>query len=158
MPLQACTADAKYQKLPVVKTFELHKENAKTELLMHISQEDNYAFSLLFKYKYKYQEDRARVSALMRGKDTNGRETNGEKTPIGVEFYTIKDGQNILVSLGGAESMPLFSWGGGDFEKLIYTDYLMLGDYRVVVETKAGNPKFKDVNVEVHVGKAHKPK
>lgn len=153
--LSACFAEEEYKKTPLSKKVDISQPYFKTELLVHISNEDNYAFSLLF--KYKDQEDSRRVSRLMRGKDANGRQTNGEKTPVGIEIYTIKDGQNILVSLGGGESFSANASSLG-YLKLIYNDYLMPGDYRVVVESKAGNLKFKDVDVEIHIGKAHRPK
>ena len=154
----SCFAESEYKKILVSKKIDISQPDVKTELLVHVSREDNYSFSLDFKYQYKNQEDRARVSALMEGKDAYGHRTNGEKTPVSVEVYAQKDGQTLLVSLGRAESIPLSSWGGGEFRKVIYTDYLMPGDYRVAVDSKAGNPNFKDVDVELHIGLAHKPK
>ena len=156
--LSACFAGGEYKKTPVSKKIDISQPNIKTELLVHISREDNYAFSLDFKHQPKNKEDRKRVSVLMRGVDSYGHRTNGEKTPISIDVYTIKDGQNVLVSIGGAESIPVSSWGGSYFTKVIYTDYLMPGDYRVLIDTKMGNQKFKDVEVELSIGLAHRPK
>jgi hypothetical protein len=153
--LSACLAGSEYKKTPVSKKVDISQPNSKTEVLVHISQADNYSFGLIF--KYKNQEERKRVFALTHGKDANGRDTNGEDTPIGIDVYTIKDGENVLVSVGGGVSFSANASKLG-YSKLIYNDYLMLGDYRVVVDTKSGNPKFKDEDVQVLIGKAHRPK
>ncbi len=155
LSIAACGAVSEYKKTPVSKRVDISQPNVKTELLVHISKEDNYAFSLLF--KYKNQEESELVFALTHGKDVNGRRTNGENTPISIDVYTIKDGQNVLVSIGGGDSFPAQASSLGFF-KLIYNDYLMPGDYRVVIDTKAGNPKFKDIEVELYIGLAHRPK
>lgn len=154
--MTACGAISEYKKTPISKRVDISQPNVKTELLVQISEEGNYAFSLLF--KYKNPKERELVSKLMRGKDANGKDTNGEKTPISIDVYTIKDGQNVLVSIGGGDLIPLFSWGKSDYKKLVYKDYLMPGNYRVVINTKEGNPKFRNVEVELLVGKAHRPK
>ena len=153
--LPACLARGEYEKTPVSKKVDISQPNVKTELLVHISLEDNYVFSLDFKCKNK--EDRVRVSTLLWGKDAYGRETNGEKTPISIDVYTQKDGETHLVSIGGGESMKTYAMSGG-YGKLIYTDYLMPGYYRVAIDTKAGNPKFKDVEVELNIHRAYRPK
>lgn len=155
LSMVACVASSEYKKTPTSKRVDISQPNVKSELLVHISKEDNYAFRLIFKYKNK--EESERVFALTHGKDVNGRRTNGENTPISIDVYTIKDGQNVLVSIGGGESFPTNASGLG-FSKLIYNDYLMPGDYRVVIDTKAGNPKFKDIEVELYIGLAHRPK
>lgn len=153
--LSACSANEKYNKTPVSKKVDISVPNIKTEMLVHIGHADNYAFSLIFNYKNR--EERAHVNALVRGEDAKGNQTNGENTPISIEVYTIKDGENVLVSLGGGDSIPLSSWGSS-FKKVIYNDYLMPANYRVVIETKAGNPKFKGIDVELGIGLAHRPK
>ncbi|MDP3609295.1 MAG: DUF5625 family protein [Methylophilus sp.] len=155
LSMATCGAGSEYKKIPISKRVDISQPNVKTELLVHISKEDNYAFSLLF--KYKNPKERELVSQLMRGKDANGRSTNGENTPISIDVYTIKDGQNVLVSIGGGDSFPTNASGLG-YLKLIYNDYLMPGDYRVLIDTKAGNPKFKDIEVELYIGLAHRPK
>ena len=154
--LSACLADSEYKKTPVSKRIDISKPNIKTELLVHISKEDNYAFSLLINYKNKAEIDK--VFVLVEGEDAYGHKTNGEKTPINIDVYTIKDSQNLLVSSGGGESFPHYASGKGHFEKLIYADYLMPGDYQVLIDTKAGNSKFKDVEVDLHIGLAHRSK
>ena len=153
--LPACTG--KYQRTPVSVPFNLHQPDVKTEILIRIGKEDNYAFTLHFIPKDR--QDRRKISALLEGKDAYGRSTHGEKTPVGIEVYTLKDGQNLFISHGGGESFPLYGASSeGNYRKLIYNDYLMTGDYRVVIDTKAGNPKFKDIEVKLHIGKAHRPK
>lgn len=154
--LSACLADGEYQKTPLSKKIDISQPNFKTEMLVHIRVEDNYAFSLDF--KTKNQEERDKVNILLRPEDANGRQTNGEKTPISIDVYTVKDGQNVLVSIGGAESIPVSIWGSGRITKEVYRDYLFPGNYRVVINTKEGNPIFKDVDVEVRIGKAPRPK
>ena len=153
--MAACGAASEYKKIPLSKRVDISQPNVKSELLVHISEEENYSFSLIF--KYKNHEESERVFALTHGKDVNGKDTNGEKTPISIDVYTIKDGQNVLVSIGGGDSFPTQASGLG-FCKLIYNDYLMPGDYRVVIDTKTGNPKFKDIEVELRMGLAHRPK
>lgn len=154
--MTACGAGSDYKKTPISKRIDISKPNVKTELLVHISKEDNYAFSLLINYKNKDEIDK--VFALVEGEDAYGHQTNGEKTPISIDVYTIKDSQSLLVSSGGGESFPHYASGKGHFEKLIYTDYFMPGDYQVLIDTKAGNPKFKDVQVELYIGVTHRPK
>jgi hypothetical protein len=116
--LSACLAGGEYQKTPLSKKIDISQPNIKTELLVHISKEDDYAFSLDFKTKNKQERDR--VNLLLRPEDANGRQTNGEKTPISIDVYTIEDGQNVLVSIGGGESMPVSSWGSGRITKQVY--------------------------------------
>jgi len=148
--MTACGSSGDYKKTPVSQKVDISQPNLKTEMFVHIGQEDNYSFRLIFKYKNPKEAEL--ISQLMHGKDTNG-----EKTPISIDVYTIKDGQNVLVSIGGGESFPTNASGLG-YSKLIYNDYLMPGDYRVVIDTKAGNPKFKDIEVDLHIGLAHRPK
>lgn len=149
-----CVYFSQYRKLPISEVVDISKQSKK-EIFFSVSSAENYAFSLRFKNDI---DEREKLYKLLVGKDAYGRETNGEKTPIGIDVYKLENGEKLLKSIGGGDSFPKYATGGGYWEKLIYTDYLFAGNYVAVVESKIGNPNFKDFEVELHIGRAHRPK
>ncbi len=156
IPLPACTADGKYQKLPVVVPFQLHKENTIAEVYFKITKEDVYSYDLYFK---RTPEDGAndKVLALMQTR-TEAKLTDGVPIAVSLEVYKI-DGQNeILDSQWGTLSLPLSGAVKGNYSKEIYAYTMSRGNYKAILKTVKASPEFSEVPVSFRVGLANRPK
>lgn len=152
--LSACGADGKYQKLPITKPFELHKMNAKVEVYFKITEENDYAYILLFHHN---KENSDEVLELMAHSERGKKDTDGEPIYVSLEVFKVDKDIEYLDTQYGTQSLPLYS-SGATFDKLIYRGSLLPGLYRAVVTSNKDMPAFNHVKVDLQVSFAHKPK
>lgn len=156
MSLPACKADGRYQKLPVVVPFQLHKENTIAEVYFKITKEDVYSYNLYFK---RTPEDggKDKVLALMQTR-TESKITDGVPIAVSLDVYRIEGQNEILDTQWGTQSLPLFGSVTGNYSKEIYAYTMSPGKYKAILKTVKANPEFSEVPVNFRVGLANRPK
>lgn len=153
-PLPACTAGAKYQKLPITKPFLLHQANAKTEIYFRVTEEDDYSYTLLF---YKNKENSRAVLDLMRHSERGKKDTDGEPIYVSLEVFRVEGDSEYLQTQYGTQSLPLYS-SGATFNKQIYREGLLPGRYRATLISNKDTPAFNSIKVDFAISLAHKAK
>ncbi len=147
----ACSANSEFKNIPITKTFALHEANAKTEIYFNVSKAEDYGYQLKFNFTKGYGRE---VLDILRDYKGN---RDGAPVYVSLEVYKLEGTEEYLQTQYGVESLPLYS-SGATFNKLIYREYLLPGNYRAILKANRDMPIYKNIKVDFSIGFAHKPK
>jgi len=159
--LVSCTSNSAPATPSITLPLNLKLAGSRVVFDLHVVEEAIYSFSLVFMFGEHNSIDRARAKRLAGGYDLDqwGRLVNpGLAIFLELEIRQIQPiSQSTLVKMNSSE-LPLSSWGGDNFSKVIYDAHLNPGDYKVSVTSLVSFPEEEGAKVFFSIARAYRGK
>lgn len=143
-----------YPTPPLQVPIRLDQKGVVADFNFEITEEWYYVFSINFHFPEKDQDEWARIKKII-GDDGQGQgraEFNpGILTPVKLSIFRAEQGAWVLVHEKNI-TPTLTSWGGDYFKKIIEGRKLVVGEYRVVLESFARPIEYASIPTKFGIG------